>query len=343
MIFQFANPQWLWLLLSLPLLFWLQGKQGKRAAIRFSSTQLAAQIAAFVRRRPGRWVISLRWLALALLLLALARPQTGDAIQRSSTSGVDIMIAIDLSTSMWAHDFELNGVPTDRMTAVRNVLERFIEARPNDRFGLIAFAAHPYLVSPLTLNHDWLSQRLRDLRIGQIEDGTAIGSAIGASVNRLIDSDAISRNVMLLTDGANNRGQIDPLVAAEAAQSLGIKVYTIGVGREGMAPFPARFDNNGQPLRNRDGSITMRQVPGDIDLDNLRQIAEMTGGAFFHADDTATLEAIYRQIDALEKTDIEVEIRYLFTDVFHIPMAAGMSLLFIEMLLSQTRRRRLPQ
>jgi len=162
-IFDFANPWWLLLLLVLPFLFWLQGRAGRSASIRFPSTILAAQVAAFVRQRPGRWRTSLRWLAMALLIVALARPRTGEELTSSTSSGIDMVIALDLSTSMWAHDFEVSGVPQDRLTVVRAVIEDFINARPNDRIGLIAFAAEPYLVSPLTLNHDWLLRRVEQL------------------------------------------------------------------------------------------------------------------------------------------------------------------------------------
>ena len=205
MIFEFAEAQWLLLLLLLPLLFWLKGKAGRSAAIRFPSTILASQVAAFVRQRPGRWRAALRWLSVLFLIFALARPRTGEELTSTESSGVDLVIAVDLSTSMWAHDFEVGGVPLDRLTVVRAVIKEFVEKRPNDRIGLIAFAAEPYLVSPLTLNHDWLQRRLDDLRIGEIEDGTAIGSAIGAAVNRLRELPAKSRSIILVTDGANNR------------------------------------------------------------------------------------------------------------------------------------------
>lgn len=342
MIFRFADPHFLWLLLLLPLCWFLRGKVGRSAAIRFPSTLLAAQISAFVRQRPGRWSGILRWLALAAAIIAFARPQTGEEFSRTTSSGVDMMIAVDLSTSMWAHDFEINGVPRDRLTVVRSVLEQFIEARPNDRMGLIAFAAEPYLVSPLTLNHDWLLRRLKDLRLGQIEDGTAIGSAIGSATNRLRDLEAQSRSIVLVTDGANNRGQLDPMVAAEVAKTLDIKIYTIGVGRPGSVPYPVRFDATGNPVRTRDGQILLRPIPSDIDLPTLQSIAEMTDGRYFHATDLDSLREIYAEIDLMEKSEVEMEVRRLYTDVYPYPLAVALLFLAIELTLLLTRSRRLP-
>lgn len=342
MIFQFAEPLWLLLLLALPILFWLQGRAGRLASIRFPSTILAAQVAAFVRQRPGRWMASLRWLAAALLIVALARPQTGEEISRSESSGVDLVIAVDLSTSMWAHDFEVRGVPQDRLTVVRSVIQDFIAERPNDRIGLIAFAAEPYLVSPLTLNHDWLDQRLRDLQIGQIEDGTAIGSAIGSATNRLRDIPADSKSIILVTDGANNRGRLEPRAAAEAAAAFGIKIYAIAVGQEGLVPFPARFDTNGQPSRTRDGRIFLRQARSDIDHETLRAVAETTGGRTYHATDADSLRAIYEEIDQMEKREVEIQVRRLYNDVFAWPLLAGLACLLLDIFLKQTRQRRLP-
>jgi Ca-activated chloride channel family protein len=342
MIFQFAEPFWLLALLALPLLFWLQGRAGRNAAIRFPSTILASQVAAFVRQRPGRWRTSLRWLAVTFLIIALARPQTGEEISRTQSSGIDIAIVVDLSTSMWAHDFEIAGIPQDRLSIVRSVIEDFIADRPNDRIGLIAFAAEPYLVSPLTLNHDWLERRLRDLKIGQIEDGTAIGSAIGSATNRLRDIPAESKSIILVTDGANNRGRIEPRAAAEAAEAYGIKIYAIGVGKAGLVPFPARFDQNGRPAQTRDGRIFLRQARSDIDLETLQDVAEITGGQYFHATNSEALRDIYEEIDRLEKREVEINVRRLYTDVFAIPLWAGLALLALDILLKQTRYRRLP-
>lgn len=342
MIFQFAEPYWLFLLLAVPLLLLLQGRVGRSASVRFPSTLLASQVAAFVRQRPGSWRAALRWLAVAFFILALARPQTGEELTSSESSGVDLVIAVDLSTSMWAHDFEISGVRQDRLTVVKSVVEDFIEARESDRIGLIAFAAQPYLVSPLTLNHDWLDRRLEQLRIGQVEDGTAIGSAIGSATNRLRDIPAESKSIILVTDGANNRGQLEPMAAAEAAKAYGIKIYTIGVGQPGMVPFPARFDRDGQPARTRDGRIFLREARSDIDLETLKQVAETTNGRYFHATNSEALRDIYEEIDRMERRDVEINVRRLYTEVYAWPLYLGLVLLALDVLLKQTRHRRLP-
>jgi Ca-activated chloride channel family protein len=234
------------------------------------------------------------------------------------------------------------GAASDRLTVVRGVLSQFIEARPHDRIGLVAFAAEPYLVSPLTLNHDWLQRRLAELRIGEIDDGTAIGSAIGAATNRLRGVPADSKLIILVTDGANNRGQLEPRTAAEAAKAFGIRIHTIGVGRPGVVPFPVQFDRNGQPARDRSGRLYLRQARSDIDLETLQEIAEMTDGRYFHATDTDRLRDIYEEIDQLEKTDIEIEVRRLYTELFAVPLWIGIALLGLDILLGQTRYRRLP-
>ena len=342
MIFDFAEPRWLFLLILVPFLLWLQGRAGRKASIRFPSTALAAQVAAFVRQRPGRWRATLRWLAIAFFIAALARPRTGEELSSTQSSGVDIVIAIDLSTSMWAHDFEVQGIKRDRLTVVRSVVEDFIETREHDRIGLIAFAAQPYLVSPLTLNHDWLLRRLDQLQIGQVEDGTAIGSAIGTATNRLRDIPAKSKSIILVTDGANNRGQLEPTAAAEAAKAYGIKIYSIGVGREGMVPYPARFERNGQPAKSTDGRIYLRSARSDIDHETLKQLAKTTYGRYFHATDEKSLREIYAEIDEMEKTEVEIQVRRLYTEAFPIPIAMGLLLLVIDIILKRTIQRRLP-
>lgn len=342
MIFRFADPLLLLLLLVLPVLFLLLGRPGRSGALRFSSTKLAAQLTAFVRQRPGRWRTALRGIALALLIIALARPQTGEELTTNRSSGLDILLAVDLSTSMWAHDFQLEGVRVDRLSAVQSVVRDFIDGRSADRMGLLAFAAQPYLVSPLTLNHQWLQRRLDDLAIGQIEDGTAIGSAIGSATRRLRELDADSRVLILLTDGANNHGQLEPVPAAEAAASYGIRIYTIGVGRKGRVPYPARFDQQGQPLRGRDGSIALHPARSNIDLETLQRIAETTGGRYYHATNLRNLRQIYNEIDQLETTEVELKVRRLYDDVFAFPLAAALALLLLDLLLRETRYRRLP-
>ena len=342
MIFRFASVELLWLLLLIPLLAFLKGRPGVSAAVRFPATALAKQVASFVRSRPGRLLPHLRLLALACLISALARPQLGSGISEIESSGIDIVLAVDLSTSMWAHDFKIQGRRTDRLTVVKSVVEDFIRKRPNDRIGLVAFAGISSLVSPLTLNHEWLLQNLERLRIGILEDGTAIGTAIGTSVNRLRVQQAKSRILILLTDGANNAGKISPLAAAEAANAYNIKIYTIGAGQEGVVPVPRGLDSNGNPVLDRNGRLLLKNIPSDINLDSLKEIAQLTRARFFHATDTKTLEEIYDEIDRLEKSEIKLRYRASFTDIFMWPAIAGLCLLGFEQLMSNTLYRRLP-
>ena len=342
MIYRFASPELLWLLLLVPLLAWLKGRRGSAASIRFPATALARQISAFVRSRPGRFLVNMRLFALGLLIVALARPQLGSGVNEIEASGIDIVLAVDLSGSMWAHDFRIKGKRTDRLTVVKTVMEDFIEKRPNDRIGVVAFAAAPYLVSPLTLNHEWLLQNLQRLKIGMIEDGTAIGSAIGTSVNRLRAQKSKSRILILLTDGASNRGKISPAAAAEAAAAYGIKVYTIGVGKKGQVDFPAGLDNEGNPIRDRRGRIILQTGLSTIDVESLKNIAQTTGARYFRATDVETLGNIYDEIDELEKSEIKLKFRASFTDMFKWPALAGLGILLAELLLGQTRYRRLP-
>lgn len=342
MIFRFEQPEAFFLLLIPLVLLLLRGRVGRQAAVTFSSIALAKQVSAFVRSRPGRFRGWLRALTLAAFVIAIARPQAGEETSEIKSSGIDIVLAVDLSTSMWAHDFELSGVRQDRLTVVKRVIEQFIEDRPNDRIGLIAFAGEPYLVSPLTLEHNWLLDRLDELEIGMIPDGTAIGSAIGSSVNRLLDQEAETRLIILLTDGANNRGQIEPLPAAEAAASFDIRIYSIGVGQPGWVPYPVDLDRNNKPVRNRNGQVALERRRSDIDLETLQAVADKTGGRYYHATDTGQLERIYEEIDELEKTEIEFKVRRMFDDYFWIPLACALGLLALEQILNHTRWRRLP-
>lgn len=341
MLFRFAQPEFLWLLALVPLVALLAGRKGKRAAIHFPATPLAKEVARLARGRPGRVSDWLKIAALIAGIIALARPQAGTENRAQQFEGIDIMLTVDLSTSMWAHDFQIDGQHRDRLTAVTAVMEEFIRARSHDRIGLVAFAGLPYLVSPATINHPWLLRRLRELEIGMIEDGTAIGSAIGSAVNRLQNLDGKTRVIVLLTDGANNRGQIAPLQAAEAAAALGIRVYTVGVGQQEPAPFP-RLDRRGQPLRDRHGRMLFTRAASDLDLEMLQAIADRTGGRFFHARNTDELENVYAEIDELEKTEVEVHASILYRDWFHLPLGIALFLYLLDWFLRQTRYRRLP-
>lgn len=337
-----AEPAWLWLLFFLPVLAWLRGRRGPAGAIRFPSLALIRLATKTPPGRPGRWVFTIRLFSLAALILALARPQLGSGTQEVETSGIDIVLAIDLSGSMWAHDFELHGRPVDRLTAVKEVVAGFIRKRPNDRLGLVVFATEPFLVSPLTLNHSWLLNNLDRLRIGLIDPNrTAIGSALLMSANRLRDQPAKSKLIILLTDGENNSGTIGPVAAAEAAAAYGLRVHTIAAGREGIIPMP-RLDENGQPLLGRDGRPLLFRQQSNLDTTTLNKVAELTNGRSWRATDLDELQQIYRDIDRLEKSEIKMKYRAHFEDRFGWPLAAGLLLLALEQALTQGRYRRLP-
>jgi Ca-activated chloride channel family protein len=330
---RFANPALLWLLLLLPLIAVSRGRVGQAAALLYPSADLVRGVGRRATARAGRARLFLRLLALALLIVALARPQQGLGTAEIETSGIDIVLAIDVSGSMRALDFKLEGKPADRIQVVKSVVRRFIDARADDRLGMIAFAGRPYLVSPLTLDHDWLVQNLDRVRIGLIEDGTAIGSAIVAGVNRLREQKAKSKVVILLTDGVNNAGKVAPETAAEAARALGIKVYTIAAGTQGEAPMP---------VTDRFGNERVVMAPVEVDEATLRKVAETTDGAFFRATDTQTLEQIYAQIDKLERTTETVKRYEQYRELYHWPLVAGLLLVGLELLLVETRWRRLP-
>lgn len=327
---RFLHPELLWLLALIPLLALVYGKKGAAPALTFSSTSLAASLATARKARPGTLLLLLRLVVLSLLILALARPQQGSSTTEIEASGIDILLAVDVSGSMEAMDFTLNGKPTNRLEVVKKVVNEFIEQRPNDRIGLLAFSGRPYLVSPLTLDHDWLKQRLESLQIGMVEDGTAIGSAIGSGTNRLRDKKSKSRILILLTDGMNNSGRIPPLIAAEAAETLDIKVYTIGAGTRGEAPMPVT-----DPF----GRKRLIRARVDIDEDTLKQVAELTGARYFRATDTASLEKIYEEINTMETTTRTIKKFEHYRELFPFLILTGLMMLFIEIVIS---RRKLP-
>jgi Ca-activated chloride channel family protein len=331
--FSFANPWILLLLLGIPALAFLKGKFGGTAGVTFSNTAMLAKLGRRQRSKAGAFLAALTYLALALFIIALARPQFGRVTTRVQATGVDIMLALDVSRSMLAEDFTIGNRRANRIDAVKLVTEQFIRERPNDRIGIIAFAGRPYLVSPLTLDHDWLIRNLERLRIGLVEDGTAIGSAIASAANRLKDKEAKTKLIVLLTDGDNNAGKVQPLTAAEAAKALGIRIYTVGAGTDGEAPFP---------LQNAFGRTVYRNVLVKFDEKVLQDIAAMTNGRYFRATDTKSLETIFSEIDKLEKSKVEVEKTAQYRDLFAWFLLPGLACLAIEILLSQTLWRRLP-
>ncbi len=328
-----ASPWFLLLLVFVPLVFrW--GRQRKReAAIRYPSLAVLRSVAP--RGAAGRrvWLAIFNAIALACMVVAMARPQLGRAETRIYREGVDIVLALDISSSMLAEDFTVNGERASRVEAVRSVVRDFVSARPQDRFGLVLFAARAYTQCPLTLDHGWLLQNLERVKVGMIEDGTAIGSGLATAVNRLRASTAKTKIVVLLTDGQNNAGRVTPQTAAEAAAALGIKVYTVGAGTRGLAPYPAQ---------DFFGNKVYRPMQVDIDEDTLTAIADKTGGRYFRATDTATLQKIYAEIDKREKTEFEAPEYLEYREGFPWLLWPALGLLLLEIGLGETVLRKLP-
>jgi len=330
----FGHPYFLLLLLLLPVLGWLKGKQGQPPAFVYSSVQLVRGILNVTRTRSGAFLAALRWLSVALLIIALAQPRLTKSETKVSASGVDIAVALDMSGSMASEDFEVGRERLSRLAMAKDVLKNFVEKRPNDRIGIVAFATQAYIASPLTLDHEFLLQNLERLELGTIDDSrTAIGSALSTAINRLRELKSKSKIVILMTDGQNNAGKVAPLTVAEAAQKIGVKVYTIGVGMRGMAPMPVFWGGR---------KVGYRQEPVDIDEDTLQKIANMTSGKYYRADNSQRFQAIYAEIDKLEKTEAEVKKFSHHVELFAWVISPGLGLLLLEVLLRHTIWRRLP-
>ncbi|MBO5254886.1 MAG: VWA domain-containing protein, partial [Opitutales bacterium] len=327
MNFDFANPEFLWALALLPILALLRGASGKNASITFSSIAVASIASKKNKSKAGGIKFTLTLLALALLIIALARPRQGIGYIEREESGIDIMLTVDLSGSMAALDFTTNRhKPLTRLDAVKKVIDEFIRNRSNDRIGMTAFAANAFLVSPMTLNHDWLLQNQERMDIGAIDPNrTAIGSAIGLSVNKLRElKNAKSKVIILLTDGENNAGKISPIAAAEAASTFDIKIYTIFVGNDGRVPIAA-VDENQKVIRDRDGNpvVANGMVISSGDDGTLKKIAEITGGKYYRAHSLKQLDAIYKDIDRLEKTKVKLRNFTSYIELFqYFAMAA---------------------
>ena len=326
----FASPYYLWLLTLLaPMIgyyVWRTLQGG--AAIRISSVAGVVRAPRTVRYYLRHLPFALRAAAFALLVVALARPQDVEQNVRTNTEGIDIMLAIDVSGSMLARDFK-----PDRITAAKEVAGSFVADRYGDRIGLVAFAGEAFTQSPLTTDQSTLQTLLARIRSGLIEDGTAIGNGLATAINRLRESEAKSKVIILLTDGVNNRGEIAPRTAAEIAQAQGIRVYTIGVGTEGMAPYPAM---------DMFGNITFVNQKVEIDEKTLTAISDMTGGQYFRATDKAKLKAIYDEINQLEKSKVEVTEHISYHEQYLAWVLAALGLLLAEFLLSNLVLKRIP-
>src|SRR5437764_5625524 len=336
----FARPWLLLLLLAIPLLAYLRGKRGPAAALIFSSTATLRAIGKQSAARVGKFLRALIFATLAIFVVALARPQLGKSLTQVEASGIDIMLVLDVSGSMLTKDFTIGGEQATRLDAIREVTRKFIEGRPNDRIGIIAFAGRPYDVSPITLDHDWLLQNFGRVRIGLVEDGTAIGSAMASAANRLNDKHSKSRVIVLLTDGENNVGKISPNTAAEAVKALKVHFYAIGAGITGIAPAPV-FTQRG-PMTDALGNLLYQNQRVEFNEAGLRQVAQIADGKFFRATDTKSLEQIYGDIDKLEKSTVSVKKYQQYRDLFPLCLMGGCGLLVTQMLLAHTVWKKLP-
>lgn len=329
-----AQPHLLWLLLLLPLywLFYYSKLRKQYASVRFSSLAPLANMPRDFWSYAVHLPVVLRSGALALLMIILARPQTQLQKQSVDSEGIDIVLALDISTSMLAEDFKPN-----RFKAAQQVAKTFIQERPNDRIGLVVFAGESFTQCPITLDHDVLLGTLEDLKMGIIHDGTALGNGLTTAIDRLEQQgnkrEVKSKVVIILTDGVNNQGEVDPDFAAESAKRLGIRVYTIGVGTNGLAPYP---------FEDRLGGKWYRRVPVEIDEKLLKSIASETGGDYFRATDNEKLNEIFSKIDQLEKTRIEVASFRNYQEAFMPFALLGLCFFMLEMLWRYVLVKRLP-
>ncbi|HEX2969773.1 MAG TPA: VWA domain-containing protein [Bacteroidales bacterium] len=319
----YENPDLLYLLLIIPLMiaFYVLKQQKATASLRIPGLHQFENSGRTFRHYLRHVLFAFRTIAVALLIFALARPQATDRFQNSTTEGIDIVMALDISGSMLARDFK-----PDRLEASKDVATEFISGRPYDRIGLVVFSGESFTQCPLTTDHAVLINLLREVQSGMIEDGTAIGMGLATAVNRIKDSEAKSKVLILLTDGVNNRGEIAPATAADIAKTYGIRVYTIGVGTQGMAPYPVQT-----PF-----GMQYRDMPVEIDEDILKSIASQTGGRYFRATDNDKLVQVYAEIDKLEKSIIDVRQFSRKQEKFLIPSLVAFCLLAFELLLRNT-------
>ncbi len=326
-----ANPLFLIFWTVIPVLVWDYLRRGKKreASITFSDISIAKDIRPGFRVRYRHAPMILRMIAIVVFIIAIARPQAGEKEEEIITEGIDIMLTLDTSSSMRAEDFK----PQNRLGAAKQVIEEFISSRKNDRIGLVVFSRHSFTQCPLTLDYGVLLDLLGKIDIGMIEDGTAIGTAIANSVNRLRDSEAKSKIIILLTDGINNAGKIDPLTAAKTAKALGVKIYAIGAGKPGKAPYPVD-----------DPIFGKRYVHMETEIDEvlLDQVADGTEGMYFRAKDEKGLKEIYETIGKLEKTKVETKEYANYTELAGGFLLLGFIIFLMEIILANTVFRKMP-
>ncbi len=329
-LFRFADIYFLAFLILIPLflyLYILRQKQGG-TSVRFSNLRFVKDAYKVKAVQARHLLIGLRLLALTLFIIAFARPQSGIRGEDVITQGIDIILAMDVSSSMLAEDLKPN-----RLEAAKSVAREFIKGRTNDRIGMVIFSGDAYTQCPLTIDYGILISLMDELKVGMIEDGTAIGMGLATAVNRLRDSEAKSKVIILLTDGRNNRGEVDPVTAAQAAQAFNVRIYTIGAGTQGSAMYPVN-----------DPFFGKRYVPMQVDIDEetLTRIANMTDGKYFRATNRDRLADIYKEIDQLEKTKIEVKEYTRYSELFFYWLVAGLFFLIVEIVLANTKFRKIP-
>lgn len=329
---RFANPEFLMLLVIVPLMiFWYLQRQVKASGtLRFSNLGVIKSVSRTPSQRFRHILFLLRLLVISLIILGFARPQSSAKEEKIITEGIDIILAMDISSSMLAEDLQQHK---NRLDVTKEVASQFIRERTNDRIGMVVFSGKSFTQCPLTLDYGILLNFLKEIHIGMIEDGTAIGMAIVNCVNRLRMSKAKSKVVILLTDGRNNRGEVDPITAAQIAKALNIRIYTIGAGKRGEAMYPID-----------DPFLGRRYMPMKVDIDDemLTRIANITGGKYYRATDKTSLENIYREIGQLEKTKIEVKEFTRYTELFVNLLALALAVLLVEIVLANTRFRKIP-
>lgn len=328
---RFQNPLFLILFVIVPVIIYmfLRKSGSQRGTIKFSNLDIIKKVNTRRASLARVLLFGIRIIAIILIIIGLARPQSGSKEEEVITEGIDIVLAMDISTSMRAEDFK----PKNRLEAAKIVAQEFIKGRHNDRIGMVVFAGNSFTQCPLTLDYGIVLKFLEEIEIGMVEDGTAIGMAIGTCVNRLKDSKAKSKVVILLTDGRNNRGELDPVTASYIAETFDIKIYTIGAGKRGDALYPV--DN---PIFGR----RYVRMPVEIDENLLRKIADITKAQYFRATDEKKLEEIYKEISEMEQTEIKVKQYTRYAELFMLFINPALLLIFLEIILSQTIFRKIP-
>ena len=326
---QFAHPEYLWLLLIIiPLAIWYIIKRHSHPTLHISSSLPYAKLPRSYKEYLIYFIFLIRLAVISCIIIILARPQTRDSWRTSSTEGTDIIIALDISSSMLARDFK-----PDRLEAAKNVAAKFVAGRTSDNIGVVIFAGESFTAVPMTTDRSLLANYIKDIKMEMLEDGTAIGDGLATSINRIKDGKAKSKSIILLTDGSNNTGNVAPVTAAEIAKKYGIKVYTIGVGRNGMAPFPQQ---------NMFGRIEYINMPVVIDENTLQDIASITGGKYFRATGNNVLSDVFDEIDKLEKTEMDVKHFSHTEDNYMLWAWIALGLVLTEILLRNTILRTIP-